>query len=66
VPFDETLRRHTRKPQASEYGAVEMRDWYRELDLLPGGTEQVIPATMPQDEVVRRIMADSGLTVEAA
>ena len=64
VPFDETLRRHTRKPQASEYGAVEMRDWYRELDLLPGGTEQVIPAAMPQDEIVRRVMADSGLAAE--
>jgi len=66
VPFDETLRRHAGKPQASEYGAAEMRDWYRELDLLPGGAEQVIPAAVPQDEVVRRIMADSGLTVEAA
>jgi hypothetical protein len=43
-----------------------MRDWYRELDLLPGGTEQVIPAAMPQDETVRRIMADSGLAAEAA
>jgi hypothetical protein len=49
-----------------EYGAVEMRDWYRQLDLLPGATEQVIPAAMPQDEIVRRIMADSGLAVETA
>jgi hypothetical protein len=41
-----------------------MKAWYRELDLLPGGGEQVIPAAMPQDEVVRRVMADSGLDAE--
>jgi hypothetical protein len=62
VPFDETLRRHAAKPQAEKYGAVEMRAWYRELDLLPDGIEQIIPAATPQDEIVRRIMADSGLT----
>jgi hypothetical protein len=66
VPFGETLRRHAAKPQAGKYGAAEMRAWYRALDLLPGGVEQVIPAEMPQDEVVRRIMADSGLTATAA
>ena len=60
VPFDESLRRHAGKPRASQYGAIEMKAWYRELDLLPGGTEQVIPAAMPQDEIVRRAMADSG------
>ena len=65
VPFGETLRRHATKPQAGKYGAAEMRAWYRELDLLPGGIEQVIPAEMPQDEVVRRIMADSGLAATA-
>jgi hypothetical protein len=66
VPFDETLRRHVGKPQASTYGAAEMRAWYRQLDLLPGGAEQVIPAAMPQDEIVRRIMADSGLAADTA
>ena len=66
VPFEETLRRHAAKPQAGKYGAAEMQAWYRELDLLPGGIEQVIPAEMPQDEVVRRIMADSGLAATAA
>ena len=66
VPFDETVKRHAAKPQASKYGGAEMRAWYRELDLLPGVTEQVIPAAMTQDETVRRIMADSGLAAETA
>jgi hypothetical protein len=74
VPFDETLRRHATKPEASAYGETEMRAWYRELDLLPGGIEQVIGAPDPSrdldgslaagcsaDEVVRHILADAGL-----
>lgn len=43
-----------------------MKAWHRGLDLLPGGTEQVIPAAMTQDEIVRRVMADSGLAAESA
>ena len=65
VPFGETLRRYAAKPQAGKYGAAEMRAWYRELDLLPAGIEQIIPAGMPHDKIVRRIMADSGLATGA-
>jgi hypothetical protein len=61
VPWAETLRRHASKPQAAEYGEREMRAWYRERDLLPGGLEQVIPDGSALDETVRRIMAESGL-----
>ena len=61
VPWAETLRRHASKPQAAEYGESEMRAWYRERDLLPGGLEQVIPAGSSLNETVRRIMAESGL-----
>jgi hypothetical protein len=61
VPWAETLRRHSSKPQAAEYGEAEMRAWYRELDLLPGGLERIIRAESSLDETVRRIMADAGL-----
>jgi AAA domain len=61
VPWAETLRRHATKPQAAEYGEREMRGWFRERDLLPGGLERVIPAASSLDETVRRIMAESGL-----
>jgi hypothetical protein len=61
VPFDETLRRHATKPQAAEYGEGEMRTWYRGLDLLPGGTEQVIPADSALDTTVTRLMTDAQL-----
>jgi hypothetical protein len=61
VPFDETLRRHATKTGTLNYGAAEMRQWYRELDLLPGGIEQVIPAESPLDDTVATVMADTGL-----
>jgi hypothetical protein len=57
------LRRHASKAEAeaAEYGEDEMRGWYRERDLLPGGLERVIPAESSLDETVRRIMADTEL-----
>ncbi|MFC5637854.1 AAA family ATPase [Streptomyces bullii] len=61
VPFEETLARHAGKPQAGEYGEAEMRAWYRERDLLPGGIETVIDADSTLLETVDRIMLESGL-----
>jgi hypothetical protein len=66
VPFEETLRRHATKPQAAEYGRTQMSDWYRDLDLLPGTAEHVIPAEMSLDETVHRIITDTALTTDAA
>jgi hypothetical protein len=66
ITLGETLKRHATRPQASQYGAAEMRDWYRELDLLPGGIEQVVPAETPQGEIERRIMADSRLAFDGS
>jgi hypothetical protein len=44
-----------------KYGDAEMRRWYRGLDLLPGGIEQVIPAESALENTVSRLMADAGL-----
>jgi predicted kinase len=52
VPFEETMRRHAARPQATEFGREEMSGWYRELDLLPSGIEQVIPAASSLDTTV--------------
>lgn len=61
VPFAETVNRHSTKPQAVEYGEAELRDWYRPMDLLPGGGETVVPASSTLAETVDRVLADSGL-----
>jgi hypothetical protein len=61
VPFPETLRRHATKTGLLEYGEAEMRQWYRGLDLLPGGVEQVIPTESSLEDTVGKMMADIGL-----
>jgi 8-oxo-dGTP pyrophosphatase MutT (NUDIX family) len=61
VRFDETLRRHATKTGTLNYGEAEMRQWYRGLDLLPGGIEQVIPAESSLEDTVSKVMADTGL-----
>ena len=61
VPFDETLRRHATKAAAAAYGEAEMRGWYRGLDLLPGGIEQIIPAGSALEDTVRKVMTDTAL-----
>lgn len=68
VDIDETLRRHATKPQASEYGEVELRGWYRSRDLLPdgmesviGGAESVIGAAGSLAGTTDRIMTETGL-----
>ncbi|MGA5200290.1 kinase [Streptomyces variegatus] len=61
VPFEQTLVRHATKPIAHEVGEPQLRDWYRELDLLPGGVETVIGADSTLGETVDRIMLDTGL-----
>lgn len=42
LDFAETVRRHSTKPQASEYGADTMRGWWRDADRLPGVDEHLI------------------------
>ncbi|MFC9751259.1 AAA family ATPase [Streptomyces niveus] len=61
IPLQETLARHATKPQADEYGERELRDWYRPLDLLPGGNETIIGADSPLEATVDHVMLDTGL-----
>ncbi|MEV2192082.1 AAA family ATPase [Streptomyces phaeochromogenes] len=65
VPFEETLSRHATKPIAHTVGESELRDWYRPLDLLPGGAETVIPAGNSLAETVDQVMHRSGLAALA-
>ncbi|MBF9071845.1 AAA family ATPase [Streptacidiphilus fuscans] len=61
IAFEETLRRHSTKPQANEISEAQMRDWYRERDLLPGAIERVIGATSTLDQSTNLILADTRL-----
>jgi hypothetical protein len=61
VSMAETLRRHTTRPQAAEFGADDMRGWYRRRDLLGGVSECVIPETSTLQETTSLILAETKL-----
>lgn len=65
VGFDETLRRHTGRPDMAHVTADMMRSWYNPLDLLGVDGEQVIAEESSLEDTVEAIWHDSGL-VEAA
>ncbi|MDH6623488.1 hypothetical protein M2271_001275 [Streptomyces sp. LBL] len=65
VPFEQTLERHATKPIADDVNESQLREWFRPLDLLPGGIETVLGCDSSLDATVDRIMKDSELAVLA-
>lgn len=64
VPFEETVLRHTTKPDTAYLAHVNeghLRDWYRDKDLLPDGLETVIDAASTLEDTVQQILSGSGL-----
>jgi hypothetical protein len=62
VDLPETLRRHAMRPQAAEFGASQMREWYRPRDLLTAVREQVIPQASTLEQTTALIAAETGLS----
>ncbi|WP_326822601.1 AAA family ATPase [Streptosporangium sp. NBC_01756] len=65
ISLAETLRRHTTRPQRSQFSGEQMREWYVERDLLPEGGETVIEEDSPLETTVQQILRESGLTASA-
>lgn len=61
VSIDETLRRHATRPQAAEFSASDMREWYRPRDLLATIRERVIPETSSLQQTAGLILSDTQL-----
>ena len=61
VSFEETMRRHATKPNAAEFGEVEMRDWYNDDDRLGLAPEWVIPEQDSPETTVSRVLSDTDL-----
>lgn len=59
ISLDETLRRHATKPNAHEFGEMDMRGWYHAHDVLGTKNERVLSETLSQDEIVDKILSDS-------
>jgi predicted kinase len=60
VSIDETLRRHTLRPESAEFSGDDMRQWYRPRDLLTEVEERVIPETSTLEETISLILAHVG------
>lgn len=58
VSFAESLRRHATRPQAAEFGAADMSEWYRAGDLLGIASERVIPESASLEQAVDRILIE--------
>lgn len=58
IPFEETLRRHSGKPNAMEFGESDMREWWKEKDYLGVEGETIITADMSCDAIVELIAAN--------
>jgi adenylate kinase family enzyme len=58
VSFEETLKRHATKPNASEFGEKEMREWWRDRDLTNLRGEVVLPETLSLDDLVQVILEE--------
>jgi hypothetical protein len=54
----------SRQSQDDE-GHAEMAAWYRELDLLPGGTERIVSAETSLDDTAQLIMVEAGFASES-
>lgn len=52
VPFEETLKRHEGKPNAHEFGEIEMRSWWQEKDVLGFIPEHLLYKDVTLNEVV--------------
>jgi ABC-type glutathione transport system ATPase component len=61
VSLEETLKRHTLKPDAHEFGEKQMREWYRDKDLLGFSNEKVLKQSLDQQQIVDKILAETGL-----
>lgn len=64
VPLEATLVRHATKADASYLAHVtdsHLASWFRELDLLPGALETVIPADSTLRNTIARILLETAL-----
>jgi len=58
VPFEETLERHKQKPNFHEFGAAEMKRWWRDEDYLSNIDEKIIHKDLSIDETIEKIYHD--------
>jgi adenylate kinase family enzyme len=64
--LEETLRRHTTRPQVSQFTGEQMRGWYNPNDVLNVSSEHTIPQTSTVDDTIAYIALTADLSLTPA
>lgn len=60
IPFEETLRRHETKPNHLDFGAADMKKWWKERDFIGYLPEKLLTQEMTLVDAVNQILTDIG------
>ena len=55
LPFEETLARHSTKPNRNDFGESDMRRWWKEKDFLPMISEKVLDKDISFEDAIEMI-----------
>lgn len=58
ISFEETLKRHSTKPNKDDFTAEDMRRWWREKDLLESIDEKILTADLSAEDAVSLVLRD--------
>lgn len=61
VSFEETLRRHTTRPQAADFTPEQMKDWYVHRDLLHCADEHIVSEASSEQQTLEFIARTAGM-----
>ena len=64
LSFEETLRRHATRAESGEFGAAEMRRWWKGKDYIGFLPETPLTAEMGPEETVERILRGAGIVTD--
>ena len=59
LPFEETLKRHSQKPNSADFGETEMRRWWKEKEFLPNITEKILDEKMSKNFIIDLIYSEA-------
>jgi adenylate kinase family enzyme len=61
ISFDETLKRHSTKTNAHEFGENEMRNWYKAYDRTGYNNEKIVPESYTLEQTLDFILSDCSI-----
>ncbi|HVX24032.1 MAG TPA: kinase [Candidatus Saccharimonadales bacterium] len=62
LPLEETLKRHATKPNASDFGESEMREWWNDKDYLGLEQEKYFNEEYSEGHILQAILEDLQVT----